>query len=66
MGLSGYKRGYGRIKGDMGEELEGWGDAKRKVFTLILVKIGANGAKKKPLGSGLNKIQSVIITYIGR
>ena len=43
MGLGGDKRGYGRIKGDMGKELEGWGDAKRKVFTLILVKIGANG-----------------------
>lgn len=43
VGLGGDKRGYGRIKGDMGKELEGWGDAKRKVFTLILVKIGANG-----------------------
>ena len=42
-GLRGDKRGKGRIKGDMGKELEGWGDAKRKVFTLILVKIGANG-----------------------
>ena len=43
VGLGGDKRGYGRIKGDMGEELEGLGDAKRKVFTLILVKIGVNG-----------------------
>lgn len=47
-GLWGDKRGYGRIKGDVGEELEDWGDAKRKVFTLILVKIGVNGAIKKP------------------
>lgn len=50
----------------MGLRTDGWDDAKWSVFTLILVKIGANGAKKKPLGSGLNKIQSVIITYIGR
>ena len=48
VGLWGDKGGYGWIKGDVGEELEGWGDAKRKVFTLILVKIGVNGAIKKP------------------
>lgn len=45
-GLSGDKRGYGRIMGDARWNLVGWGRGKRRVFTLILVKIGVDGAIK--------------------
>jgi hypothetical protein len=35
-GLSGYKRGYGRIKGNAGWNLEGWKGVKRRTLTLFL------------------------------
>lgn len=47
-GLRGDKGGYGRIKGDAGWNLEGWKGAKRRTLTLFLVKIGVDGAIKKP------------------
>ena len=50
--LRGDKRGYGRIMGDARWNLVGWGRGKRRVFTLILVKIGVDGVIKKPLKSG--------------
>lgn len=61
-GLWGDKRGYGRIKGDMGEELGCGEGAKRRGLTPILVKIGVDGAIKKATASvracrGYNKFK---------
>ena len=59
-GLRGDKRGYGRIKGDAGWNLEGWKGAKMRGLTPILVKIGMDGVIKKPLKKRLRSFMEVI------